>query len=425
MKKNLLLMVLLATSVVASAQVFKSSLMVDAKSRNMETIKQHPVQVSAPLTKKTDFKAVNKSMRKNEGLELPLKLIQTEYTNSSDGINRCSVVEFVEANVQDEAGNIYNVGIKNFGGQDGNYYSANGGEEIIYGIYDAEASTITVPAGQFIYLVGGEGYDYTYECYLYGWDKDDQGLDEFVFEIGEDGSMESNVAVYQVLFEDSEDGETYYMFMGSEPRFLAVNAIQTGYTTRSGGWAFDLDDPAAVEDFEYSVNIMNFCGNNLITAEIEDDLTVSLPLNQIVGDYDYTAWGQRNGYPYDFGYFQVLLSEVIDEEGHIAANYEKNVTGHVEGNTMYLDDMVIQTNYIDNVGCLRDAFYSEYTLTLDNGNFSIVGDVVGDVTGIVNANATRESKIKNTKTYNLMGQQVDRKAVKGLMIRDGKKYIAK
>ncbi len=417
---------MMATSVAASAQVFQSSLNVDVRSRNMETLKQHPVKVSSPLTKKANFKPVSNVVRKAEGLELPMRLIQTEYTNTNDGINRCSVVEFIEANVEDDEGNVYNVGIKNFGGQDGNYYSDNEGEEIIYGQYNAEDNTIIVPAGQYIYLVGGKNYDYAYDCYLYGWDKDDEFLEEFVFEIDEDGNIESNVAVYQALFDDPDDGETYYMFMGSEPRFLKVNAVQTGYSTRSGAWDFDLDEPAAVEDFEYSINIMNFCGNNLITADIEDDLTVTFPTNQIVGDYDYTAWGQRYGYPYDFGYYQALSVDV-DEEGYISANYEDPIIGRIEGNTLYVDDICIQTNYIENVGCLRDGYFADYELTLDEGNFSIVGDVGENPieTGIENFNTTREYKIKNTNTYNLMGQQVNRKQVKGIMVRDGKKYIAK
>lgn len=423
MKTKLLLSIMLATSVAASAQVFKSSLTADVESKTMAAIKQHPVELSTPLTKKVDFKAVNKSPRKVEGLELPMQMIMNEMT--PDDVARCSVVDFLEAAVEDGEGNVYDVAIKNFGGQDGAYKSDNEGEELIYGQYDAESNTITVPAGQFIYLVGGKNYDFAYECYLYGWDKDDEYLEEFVFEIDEDGNIETNVATYQVLFEDPDDGNTYYLFMGTEPRFLPVNAIQTGYTTRSNAWAFDLDDPAAVEDFEYSVNIYNFCGNNMVTAEIDDDLSVKFPLNQIVGDEDYTAWGQRNGYPYDFGFYQALLCVVIDEEGHISADYDNPITGRIEGNIMYLDDMVIQTNYIEGVGCLRDAFYSEYTLTLDNGNFSIVGEEDPIETGIENFNNTREYKIKNTPTYNLMGQQVQRKNVHGIMVRDGKKYIAK
>jgi len=423
MKTKLLLSIMLATSVAASAQVFKSSLTADVESRTKAVVKKNPVQISTPLTKKVDFKAVNNGMRKAEGLELPMKMIQSEYTE--DEVPRCSVIEFLEANVQDEDGNIYDVAIKNFGGQDGGYKTERDGEELIYGRYDAENNTIIVPSGQFIYLVGGEGFDFTYECYLYGWDKDDKGLEEFVFEIDDEGNIETNVATYQVLFEDPDDGNTYFLFMGSEPRFVPVNAVQTGYTTRSDAWAFDLDEPAAVEDFEYSVNILNFCGNNMVTAEIDDDLSVTFPLNQIVGDYDYTAWGKNNGYPYDFGFYQALLCVVVDDEGHISADYDNPITGHIEGNTMYLDDMVIQTNFIENVGCLRDAYFSEYTLTLDNGNFSIVGDDPQVETGIENFNNTREYKIKNTPTYNLMGQQVNRKDVKGLMIRDGKKYIAK
>ena len=413
---------MMATSVAASAQVFQSSLKFDTKSMNMETIKQHPVQVSAPLTKKVDFKAANNAMKKVDGITLPMKAVQTEYTNMEDGINRCSIVEFVEANITDEEGNIYDIGINNFGGQDGAYKSANGGEETIYGQFDPETKTITVPAGQFIYQVGGEGYDFSYECYLYGWDKDDEFLQEFTFTIDEEGSIESDVAVYQVLFEDPDDGNQYYMWMGSEPRFLPVNAIQTGYSTRSENWDFDVDDPAAVEDFEYSINIMNFLGNNLVTADIDDDLTVTFPAGQIVGDYDYVRGAQQNGGTSDH-YYYLALSVDTDEKNRISGNYEDPIIGHIEGNTLYVDDICIQTESFGEGYVFRDAYYSDYQLTLDEGNFKIVGD--NGSTGIVNANNTREYKIKNTPTYNLMGQQVSRKQVKGIMVRDGKKYIAK
>ena len=60
------------------------------------------------------------------------------------------------------------------------------------------------------------------------------------------------------------------------------------------------------------------------------------------------------------------------------------------------------------------------TITLNTGNFLAAG-----TTGIEEIGVTREEKIKNTKTYNLMGQQVNRATAKGLLIRDGKKYINK
>ena len=61
------------------------------------------------------------------------------------------------------------------------------------------------------------------------------------------------------------------------------------------------------------------------------------------------------------------------------------------------------------------------TITLNEGNY-LLG---GNGTGIDNVSTTLAERVKNSKTYNLMGQQVNRMESKGLLIRDGKKYIKK
>ncbi len=47
------------------------------------------------------------------------------------------------------------------------------------------------------------------------------------------------------------------------------------------------------------------------------------------------------------------------------------------------------------------------------------------ITGIKDVNVALEEKGKNSKTYNMMGQQVNAATAKGLLIRNGKKFIKK
>ncbi|MDY4731211.1 MAG: hypothetical protein SO294_02005, partial [Prevotella sp.] len=62
------------------------------------------------------------------------------------------------------------------------------------------------------------------------------------------------------------------------------------------------------------------------------------------------------------------------------------------------------------------GWFGGVTISLDK-DFQITA-------GIENVNNTVESKIKNAKTFNIMGQRVNSNA-KGLIIRDGKKFLKK
>lgn len=96
-----------------------------------------------------------------------------------------------------------------------------------------------------------------------------------------------------------------------------------------------------------------------------------------------------------------------------------DIKGTISGNTITFDNIFINCSDLTEDGYgLFDGYYRlGSTITLNEGNYT--------ATGIEEIGVTREEKIKNTKTYNLMGQQVNRATAKGLLIRDGKKYIKK
>lgn len=166
------------------------------------------------------------------------------------------------------------------------------------------------------------------------------------------------------------------------------------------------------------MNVYGFCGLGCVALDIDDELNVSISAGQpiyvnpnVTTEEDIATYGQ---------YFYVVGCNIVGTS--LIPDYNKVVPGKLSGNTITLSEYLLfrSRNDAEDMGYSLGAVADGLTITLNDGNFLAAG-----TTGIEEIGVTREEKIKNTKTYNLMGQQVNRATAKGLLIRDGKKYIKK
>lgn len=283
----------------------------------------------------------------------------------------------------------------------------------IVGNFDASTQTLTIPSGQVIFKSDD------YEAAFFGF-AENQYVNEVHMKLNEDGSFEMEEDGWQmVIVTEGHKFEGYYIVSGNDERLLKPNARQGAYSTLSGGWPegdeYDYIAPAYVEDWGESVNVFNFCDYGQVAIDINEDLTVSLAPGQIVDNVNYTE--VNPSYGFDFGYFKVVALD--ENETSLVHNGERAIVGVLSGNRIMLDGYFsIRTNYMPNVGCVSYGNFVYWQVMLSNGNFQ--------ADGIEEVTASREEIVKNTKTFNLMGQQVNRAdAAKGMLIRGGKKYIKK
>lgn len=306
-------------------------------------------------------------------------------------------------------------------------FSMASGSVTVSGTYDANTGIINVghqnggtytdSRGTFTFEVGGivkidEEYDFS---------------DKLDFTVSDNGVISCNQVGYYVGItgfvpatgsQYTESDMVGKLWTTSwETQFYPANAVQAGYTSgRSTGnkWV-EYSQPVGVEDYEFSVNVYGFCGYGCLSIDINDDGTVSVLTGQPLyvmnlSDEDAAVYGK---------YFN--FTGVRIEGSSIYTDYEKQaVTGTIKGNVITFDEYFRLCSLMD----ADQALYAENwyangtTITLNEGNYLATS-------GIEEIGMTREDRIKNTKTYNIMGQQVDRSTAKGLLIRDGKKYIKK
>lgn len=291
----------------------------------------------------------------------------------------------------------------------------------VLGIYDANTGKITIPLQ----------YCYNHETYgqfaLYAIVEEEGALyystDPITFTVEEDGSLTLDQAGLSVrMLEGDYQGSSWDVFIGGYSLY-PTNAVYSG--TRNGRitnneWV-DFTVPVYVEDYEFSVNVYGFAENGCATIDINDDGTVSVATGQplaslyLQDENEYATYGETLNL--------VAVEQYTDPatgKGMIRRNYnQETISGTISGNTITLNEYFAIASKPDADGlAYHNTWHSDgTTITLDEGNYI--------ASGIEEVTMTREEKIKNTKTYNIMGQQVDRAKAKGLLIRDGKKYIKK
>lgn len=284
----------------------------------------------------------------------------------------------------------------------------------VIGEYNAEEGRLSIPVAQLCY---------NHETYgrfvFYGIDMEDniiQGEEEALTYILDEESgifmcEQAGYALWMYDYVDAEGNEGAWWIVKYDTGLMPQNANSTYYKSEDSGWN-PYDQPVAVVDNEVSVDIYGVCGFGMMSVEVNEDLTVTIPCHQPL----YWAGSQYGG---TFDYIACPV-----QDGKISRDYSvDSVTGFISGNKLYFVDPETEQYHYFSIAAPADeegrayatGWYTALVVELLNENTFLAGIDT----------PTLEERIKNTKTYNLMGQQVNRDSFKGLMIRDGKKIVKK
>ena len=283
---------------------------------------------------------------------------------------------------------------------------AQGWADII-GTYDAETGIINC----------GPQYCGSYDKYgkfaIYGFTIDEQDninlSEELSFQVNEDKSLSLIQENYIILMPEYTEQPNAIWLYSFEPSFYRANGRMYESTVINGEWT-DVEYPIFIEDYEFSVNVYNFLGISSVSMDINDDLTVSLATGQNVTTTPSSADKDIYG---DY----IYICGVAIEGQQIKRDYDATeIKGQLIGNNIIFDTYYALTSDHDADGAAYGSWHHQPVFSLTEGNFI--------ATGIKEVTATREEMVKNAKTYNIMGQQVNR-ATKGLVIRNGKKFLNK
>lgn len=281
------------------------------------------------------------------------------------------------------------------------------------GEYDATTGKIVCGAQYISYVDANYG-----KIAVWGMIQKEDGMywsQDLSFTVDELGSISLDQDAYALRI--MEGDYAGYRIEETRPSvtLIPTNGKEEGYISGDNGYT-KYSHNISIEDYEYTVNVYGFCGRGCASIDINDDGTVSVAAGQPIGYLDLEGDELAT-----YGNYTMITAYNVNSEGKLIKS-EGNVAGTISGNTITLNDYIRLWSKLDSDDRgYASNYYGEQTFTLNEGTF-IKG---GNGTGIDEIGVTREDKIKNTKTYNLMGQQVNRATAKGLLIRDGKKYIKK
>ena len=332
----------------------------------------------------------------------------------------------------------------------------------VYGYYDEAESTITIPVqtiftynadyGRIVFSAcvqdgNGDPYDY-------GW--------SMVLNVNSDGTVEIDEGdftdyIAQGYYEDGDyyiggfwnfmpdylnsNGSPYAWSYGFDAELFVPNATLHYATTGkslgndgSSNWVA-VEIPAYVEDYGNEWVVSNFLGITTCSVTVNADGTCAIPFGQLMDDYNYSEYDTS----YDYGYMRLVgcvldgnsvrrdysktqLNGFYDNEGadFFKIEYKEAWTdedGDHDAGYYYNDDDTDYCRYF----AVATAAGSEGAYMMGwccNLWFEFSGDVAG-INAITNASANTTAK-----TYNLMGQEVNA-STKGLVIRNGKKFLNK
>ena len=436
MMKNLLFATALLVAASASAQqlnkvdIQKNVSLENMTAKSVKALDKHTLGNNT-AAKKAQAKAIKNMYTAWMGTELA----------TDENVTNAFEMSMEEVNVKDEEGNIYNVQIKDFW-QEGT---------TMLGIYDAEAGTLRIPAQDICESTTDLGYTNDYgplTILSLRSDEDNSVGFELVF-VENEGTFEladSLAGYYIYAFEfEGEGGQkgTGWTYAW-DVRLAKMNGIMDFRTTaknfqttepkEGSSWAGGTY-PINFQDWDISIQINGFPSRadgmrgGCVTIDLNDDGTATMMMGQQLSDYYY---GEGKGY-------MRLVGVAQDEEGYInidptvesiTGEYHKDieVTTEIKGDVIAFytvdEEGYYATNeYICPLNDSQEYWIGGYFCGLE---FDLFPFYLSDVDGISDNHVTLEQRLKNTKTYNLMGQQVNRKeAGKGLLIRDGKKFFKK
>lgn len=341
--------------------------------------------------------------------------------------NSLSEFTLEEANVQDpDDGTVYNVKVNNLGG----YVFS------MYGRYDAEAHTLTIPSWQVVYNHSTEG-----DCAIAGY-TGEQYDDNIILEEDENGNFTMTNDGWNIIIVNEESAYYgYYILENSETEFYKPNAMCSFMAPSNSGYK-EISGTAYVEDYGEQLlvyGMFSYAGDASITAiDMQENGIALIASDQQVDSEDQSDYVKENyGADGDFSYLRFVpwlvktdekdddgeyiydYATVEDIDGALAYAYHNPLPCLINNDKTSLYSpylFTFATAYVAGVGALNYGEFYDLTLTLTEGTFNI------NVTAINEVNTVK--KTAAAKTYNMMGQEVGKDA-KGLLIRDGKKFVVK
>ncbi len=341
-------------------------------------------------------------------------------------------------NVETDADDIefsYNVRLDNF--------SLEGA--VVYGLYDEKEGTILIPAQC---IANEDGYG---RVILSGVTKDASGSPkspgfdivlevdaegyvtfyDFAQELDEAGFTGQYMSGWYSYLPDYEEGGAWNYGFDVEIYFANNNMYANECHVGSAGWsAWEWKKyPIYVEDYGSEIVVHNFLGKIPLSMTVNgDQCEITLPVQ--IYDYSHDTYGIAQIWTLDE---TDPTGNTLTCDGKIVGNVfqDENGTGYRFYDTEWRDAWTDESgeheagNYFVNtkwffLGALNSEGYGVWGV---GGEYRYVDFYFSSETSGI-SNVKNENKVGASKTYNLMGQQVSA-GTKGLVIRDGKKYINK
>lgn len=286
--------------------------------------------------------------------------------------------------------------------------SVPGEKAQVYGVYDEDNKTLTIPAqkcyehskfGRFDYvgLKKAEGDNLKI-------------LDNVTYELQDDGTWSCQADGWCMLMVDEKAGDykNSPWILGLETALYPVNAVVTGSKTGKEGWE-RFDSKAYVDDQTSVINVYNFEGA-LVNIDVQSDgKTVSMATGQHISQLPQKAIDDGFG-----EYMNIAGVKKTGEDGIAVDETVTSIPGTMDMTSINFPEyFVIVSKIKDESGWLR-AWYHEYTITRTTGAFA------AGIKGV----SENVAKANDNRLYNLSGQQVD-KDYKGIVVKNGKKYLNK
>lgn len=312
--------------------------------------------------------------------------------------------------------------------------SAFGGyrvSEVVYGVYEEGEDEGSLWFPEQISLkadgVSQNGQEYHYDIYMYSYELDDKGTSlkgAYPLQFEEvDGVFYNSYDGWGLFYVDRTTGKGlgWGAFVQQSELKNANGTVEWDYYDRDAKEWVTINSDAYIEDYGTQAAVYGWNGTKL-SMLIDDDLTVKIRTGAPIADVDIKA---EDGYMWDAGQI-VLRGYNVDEEGNLSLDLNSDyIYGELKGNTITFP-IIASSSQNGGTGDYEGYwyglnYYQNNTFKLNEGNFA----KDKDYNGIENHSMSLEEYIKNTKTFNLMGQQVNRSLTKGLLVREGKKFINK
>ena len=425
MKKNLLVMAAVLMSASVNAQSISRVNAIANGNQMLKDAKMASTLVEAP--KAMTAKKIAKAAPADDifGGYLQIELAHDESISTSQPVT------MEAANVQDNEGNTYNVKLNDF------WRTGT----VMYGNYNETTGELVFPIQTISESTKSLGYVNEYgSLEIYGIKAGNlvsQG--DIVFKEN-NGNFElvdtlRGYYIYAPQFVDENTGEEgtgwTYAFDARMVRYNGMMSFTTTATEfqttepREGStWAHG-EMQVNIDDFETSIVVNGFLGSGCVQIDLYDDGTCEMQMGQEL---------EATEYPDNCGRMR-LIADAQLEGGkiqadqsieYISGDYVRNVA-EINGDVFRFFGVDDEGNFTYNNYLMPAALDSEGKGYWMGGHFCAFEFVLyhGDATGIEEQHMTLEQKLKSAKTYNMLGQRVDRAQTKGLLVRNGKKFLSK